>query len=108
MLNHCALGRALLRAFDYDGGIARLRECVEDGEAIIARVSTNYVLGELGFARLNLGRALLTSPRPSPAEGCAMLRAGLELSEQVAAAAPALAVSANTRREHSALLERCR
>jgi tetratricopeptide (TPR) repeat protein len=90
MLGHCSLGRRLLKYRQREAGIARLRQCIEDGLTITRASPTNYFArAQLGHARLGLGEVLLADRR-SAAEGCRQLRFGLEDLAALAATAPEL------------------
>jgi eukaryotic-like serine/threonine-protein kinase len=112
MFSHCALGRGLLLNGSHDAGVGRLRECVGDGEAIAKRASNNFILGELAFAKLDLGQALMKGPSGTSSardtlDGCRSIREGLDLSTAVASKAPALAASADARKPFEAMLAAC-
>jgi non-specific serine/threonine protein kinase/serine/threonine-protein kinase len=108
MLSHCALGRLYLLASQHANGLKRLRQCVAEGERIVTRGPTNYTRGELSYARMSLGRALMEEPgAPHRVEGCALIRSGLDLAEQVAAVAPALAPNPGTRAAYAERIKTC-
>ena len=108
MLSHCYLGRALVDAGKRAEGVTRLRECVGDGERLIAATPTYWYMGELADAKLQLGEALMDDPsRKHFAEGCTVLRDGLEGTKKMAAQSSALGVSPAEQKRYAAKLEAC-
>jgi len=108
MLSHCALGRAWLRASKRVEAVTRLRECVVDGERLVAATPTYYYIGELAFAKLYLGQALMDDPtRKTFAEGCGFLRDGLESTKKMAAQSSALGASPEAQKKYAEKLAAC-
>jgi len=108
MLSHCALGRAWLRAGKRAEAVTRMRECLVDGEKLVAATPTYYYIGELAYAKLYLGQALMDDPsRKTFAEGCGILRDGLETTKKMAAESSALGASPEAQKKYAEKLEAC-
>ena len=109
MNSRCTLGQAWLGAGQPANGIARLRECVADGQRLLALAPTNYYRGELAFRQLQLGRALIDAGKGQHSEeGCAVLRAGVDASAKMAAISAAFALSETALRTYAAKLAACK